>query len=102
MSSHYNPAWTAMEDATRADFEAVMGYEAQYNAGLVDRLLGQLRQLDEPWTPYPVNRFQHLLQSATRAYRDGARGDPGAGAQQENPRTTASRISEGLPVAHAR
>ncbi|MCP4874147.1 MAG: HD domain-containing protein [Gammaproteobacteria bacterium] len=70
---HENKAtWTAMEDATQADFEAVADYEADFNAGLVDRLLAQLKQLDEEWTPYPINRYQHSLQSATRAYNDGA------------------------------
>jgi len=49
-----------------------MGYEAKFNAGLVDRLLAQLRLLDEDWTPYPVNRYQHSLQAATRACDDGA------------------------------
>ena len=40
--------------------------------GLVDRLLEQFEQLDETDTPYPINRYQHSLQSATLAYEDGA------------------------------
>ena len=61
-----------MENASKADFDAVMDYEDAFNAGLVDRLLAQLRSLDEDWTPYPINRYRHCLQSATRAYQDGA------------------------------
>ncbi|MCP4878801.1 MAG: HD domain-containing protein [Gammaproteobacteria bacterium] len=72
MNQKYNAGWTAMENATQADFEAVIDFEAEYNAALVDRLLLQLKQLDEPWTPYPLNRYQHSLQSATRALNDGA------------------------------
>ncbi|MCP4981187.1 MAG: phosphohydrolase, partial [Gammaproteobacteria bacterium] len=70
MGQKYKTGWTAMEDASQADFEAVVDFEADYNAALVDRLLAQLKELDEPWTPYPINRYQHSLQSATRALND--------------------------------
>ncbi len=66
------PTWTNFENATREDFLAVMEYDAAFNAGLVDRLLDALRGLDEEWTAYPINRYQHSLQSASRAYDDGA------------------------------
>lgn len=66
------PAWTRMEDASQEDFLAVMDYEEDFNAGLVDRILAMLKSLDEDWTPYPINRYQHCLQSATRAFEDGA------------------------------
>ncbi len=72
MNRHHKAQWKAMEDASQSDFKAVMAYDEEYNRGLVDRLLDQLRQLDEEWTAYPINRYQHSLQSATRAYRDGA------------------------------
>lgn len=72
MNKTYKATWIAMEQATKADFDAVMDYEDGFNAGLVDRLLAQFDQLDEDWTPYPINRYQHSLQSATRAYNDNA------------------------------
>ncbi len=72
MSQDYKATWTAFEDTTQADWEAVMDYEAEFNAGLVDRLLQQFKVLDEESTPYPINRYQHSLQSATRAFNDGA------------------------------
>ena len=72
MTKTYNAQWTSFEQTTKADWDAVMEYEAQFNAGLVDRLLDQLKLLDEAWTPYPINRYQHCLQSATRAHDDGA------------------------------
>ena len=64
--------WTSFEQTTAADWEAVMEYEKEFNAGLVDRLLAQFQLLDEADTPYPLNRYQHSLQSATRAFDDGA------------------------------
>jgi predicted HD phosphohydrolase len=72
MNQEYKATWTAFDNATQADWEAVMDYEAEFNAGLVDRLLAQFRLLDEEWTPYPINRYQHSLQTATRALNDGA------------------------------
>ena len=72
MKHKHAATWTRFEATTAEDWAAVMEYEAEFNAGLVDRLLAQLRLLDEGWTPYPVNRYQHSLQAATRAYEDGA------------------------------
>jgi predicted HD phosphohydrolase len=66
------PAWTRMEDATIEDFQAVMAYDENYNNSLVERLLEAIKSLDEEWTAYPINRYQHSLQSATRAFEDGA------------------------------
>jgi predicted HD phosphohydrolase len=66
------PTWTSFENACKEDFLAVMDYEDEYNAALVDRIMDAIRSLDEDWTPYPVNRYQHCLQAATRAYEDGA------------------------------
>ncbi len=72
MSRQNEASWTSFEETTAADWDAVMEYEKQFNAGLVDRLLAQFQLLDEQDTPYPLNRYQHSLQSATRAYDDGA------------------------------
>lgn len=68
----HRPTWTRMEDASKEDFLAVMAYDDHFNAGLVDRLIAALISLDEDWTPYPINRYQHSLQAASRAYEDGA------------------------------
>jgi predicted HD phosphohydrolase len=72
MTEHHKPTWRNFEEATREDWLAVMDYEAAFNAALPDRLLDAIRALDEEETPYPVNRYQHSLQSATRAWEDGA------------------------------
>ncbi len=72
LDKSHKPTWTSFEEATKADWDAVMDYEETYNAALPDRILDAIRSLDEEWTPYPVNRYQHSLQAATRAYEDGA------------------------------
>lgn len=72
LDKSYKATWTRMEDASKEDFLAVMDYEEVFNSELIDRLIQQLEALDEDWTPYPINRYQHSLQSATRAYEDGA------------------------------
>jgi len=64
--------WTRMEDGTKQDFEHLMTVEEQYNEGVVDRILVMLKQLDVDWGGYRINRYQHSLQTATRAHRDGA------------------------------
>ncbi|SEG12165.1 HD domain-containing protein [Jhaorihella thermophila] len=66
------PTWTSFGNATREDFLAVMEYDEAYNNALPDRILDAIRALDEEWTAYPVNRYQHSLQAATRAWEDGA------------------------------
>ncbi|MCW3784627.1 HD domain-containing protein [Defluviimonas salinarum] len=72
MDKSHKPRWTSFENATKKDFLAVMDYEEAYNAALPDRILAAIRSLDEEWTPYPLNRYQHSLQAATRAHDDKA------------------------------
>lgn len=71
LDKSHKPTWTSFEEATQADWDAVMAYEEQFNAELVDRIIAMLKSLDEDWTPYPINRYQHSLQSATRAHEAG-------------------------------
>lgn len=68
----YEVKWTRMEDGNKQDFEHLTRLEEGYNAGLVDRILEHLKMLDVDWGGYRINRYQHSLQSATRAYRDNA------------------------------
>ena len=64
--------WTKMEDGTQEDWDLLCKLEEDFNADLVDRVLAQLKTLDVDWGGYRVTRYQHSLQSATRAHRDGA------------------------------
>ena len=61
-----------MIEGTREDYLLLQEYEHPYVAALPDRLLAALEALKTGLGGYPVNRYEHSLQSATRALHDGA------------------------------
>jgi predicted HD phosphohydrolase len=64
-------AFTQMIDGTQADYDLVVASEDAYNASLADRVLAAVRDLAGGVQGYAVDRYEHSLQSATRALRDG-------------------------------
>jgi predicted HD phosphohydrolase len=64
--------FTSMKDGDRADYEFLTAHETDFAAGTAGRLLTALRDLDESLSGYRVTRLGHSLQSASRAWRDGA------------------------------
>ena len=64
-----------MKDGTRADYALLAEHERTYVAGTADRLLAALAELDQGYSGYQVSRLGHSLQTATRAWRDGADSD---------------------------
>ena len=64
-------SFTRMADGTREDYELLARYEDEYSAKLPDRLLAALDALKQSLVGYQVTRYEHSLQSATRAHRDG-------------------------------
>jgi len=64
--------FTQMKDGTQAEYEFLNAHETEYTKGTADRLLDALRDLDESLSGYQITRLGHSLQSATRAWRDGA------------------------------
>ena len=64
-------AFTSMEDGTKEDYDLLARYEEQFTAELPDRLLAALDQLKASYPGYKVSRYEHSLQGATRALRDG-------------------------------
>lgn len=64
--------FTAMKDGDKEDYDFLTVHEVEYAKGTADRLLKALVSLDESLSGYQVTRLQHSLQSATRAWRDGA------------------------------
>jgi len=63
--------FTSMEHSTAADWQAI-GAEFPASARtLPDRLLSHLKLLDGDMGGFPVDRYQHSLQTATRALKDG-------------------------------
>ena len=65
-------SFTRMADGTREDYELLERFEEEFAAGTADRVLAHLRELSDSVAGYQVDRLEHSLQSATRAYRDGA------------------------------
>ena len=65
-------SFTQMKDGTKEDYDFLNDHEVEYAAGTADRLLTALVDLDASLSGYQVTRLGHSLQSATRAWRDGA------------------------------
>lgn len=64
--------FTQMKDGTREDYAFLTEHEIAFTKGTADRLLRALVELDEGLSGYQVTRLGHSVQSATRAWRDGA------------------------------
>jgi predicted HD phosphohydrolase len=66
--------FTRLTDATEAEWRFLRQQELHYLRGLPDRLLAELRRLDDGDSiqGYQVSRLGHSLQTATRAELDGA------------------------------
>jgi predicted HD phosphohydrolase len=60
-----------MADGGREDYALLQRLEADYVAALPDRLLKAVQALEDSLSGYQVTRYEHSLQSATRAWRDG-------------------------------
>ena len=64
--------FTRMADGTRDEYQYLHGLEREYISELPERLVEALRRLDDGLAGYQISRYQHSLQTATRAMRDGA------------------------------
>ena len=64
--------FTAMKDGDKEDYDFLTAQEVAHTRGTADRLLTALETLDEGLSGYQITRLGHSLQSATRAWRDGA------------------------------
>ena len=65
-------SFTQMKDGTAEDYTFLTEHEVEYTKGTADKLLQALVDLDAGLSGYKVTRLGHSLQSATRAWRDGA------------------------------
>jgi predicted HD phosphohydrolase len=63
--------FTRMQDSTAADWQKVGGEFMPFARQLPDRLIAHLRVLDGDYGGFPVDRYTHSLQTATRALKDG-------------------------------
>ena len=64
--------FTQMKDGDKADYDFLTAHEIDHTKGTADRLLRALVDLDEGLSGYKISRLGHSVQSATRAWRDGA------------------------------
>jgi predicted HD phosphohydrolase len=65
-------AYTDMADGTREDYLLLKELAAPFRARLADRVLAYLEELHEGFPGERVDRYEHSLQTATRAFRAGA------------------------------
>lgn len=73
--------WTAMEDGTKEDYEALGAVFLEHAKGEhVDNLVSLMKLMEGPTLGYQIDRYQHSLQSATRALRADASLDMVVGA----------------------
>lgn len=60
-----------MQDSTREDWQAIGGEFMQFAGSLPQRVVRHLQILQGDYGGFPVDRYTHSLQTATRALRDG-------------------------------
>jgi predicted HD phosphohydrolase len=64
-------SFTRMEQSTAEDWRRIAGEYPAFVRGLPDRLIAHLKLLEGDYGGFPVDRYTHSLQTATRALRDG-------------------------------
>lgn len=70
-AAHDRATFTAMTDGTEADWQAIARAGQAHRGEHVDRILGHLKLLDNDYGGFNVDRLEHSLQTATRAFRAG-------------------------------
>lgn len=61
----------AMTEGTQEDWAKIAGHFLPFAAKGGQRILDHLRLLDGDYGGFPVDRLEHSLQTATRAFKDG-------------------------------
>jgi predicted HD phosphohydrolase len=64
--------FTQMKDGDKEDYDLLTKHEVEYTKGTANRLLQAMVELDVGLSGYKITRLGHSLQSATRAWKDGA------------------------------
>lgn len=64
-------SFKTMQDSTREDWQLIGGEFMQFTRGLPERVVKHLQILEGDYGGFPVDRYTHSLQTATRALRDG-------------------------------
>ena len=64
--------FTQMKDGTKDEYLLLDKYEQDYINNTADRILNFMKGLTSTLEGYKITRLEHSLQSATRAFNDGA------------------------------
>jgi len=64
-------SFTTMKDSTQADWQAIGAEFVPFTRTLPDRVIAHLKLLEGDYGGFPVDRFTHSLQTATRALKAG-------------------------------
>jgi len=65
-------SYTRMEDGTREDYLLLKELHETFRGATVDRVLRSVEELRASYSGDQVDRYEHSLQTASRAFRDGA------------------------------
>lgn len=63
--------FSSMETSTAEDWSIIKEEAGVFQRGLPDRLIAHLKLLEGDYGGFPVDRYTHSLQTATRAMKDG-------------------------------
>ena len=69
MTAH--STFSNMKDSTREDWQVISSEFVPFAKALPDRVITHLKLLEGDFGGFPVDRYTHSLQTATRALRDG-------------------------------
>lgn len=64
--------FSQMKDGTFEDYQFLHDHEKAFSKKTADRVLSHLLGLKDSFSGYRISRLEHALQSASRAWRDGA------------------------------
>jgi predicted HD phosphohydrolase len=64
--------FTQMKDGDGEDYAMLADHEREFVSKTADRLLTAMVDLDDSLSGYKISRLGHCLQTATRAWKDGA------------------------------
>lgn len=69
MDTHAN--FKSLEESAYEDWQLILNEFGRYARGLPGRVIAHLKLLEGDFGGFPVDRYTHSLQTATRALRDG-------------------------------
>ena len=64
-------SFSCMQDSTQQDWQIIGGEFIQFAKALPERVIRHLQLLEGDYGGFPVDRYTHSLQTATRALQDG-------------------------------